>query len=77
MTEKDKLFAELIKCTEDWNQHDLVPTSQKLECKRIGAELDRLGGIDLMQAAYYEAKAENFCVHSIQAYWDGIGDWRW
>ncbi len=74
---KRELFAQLLECTKDWNQHDFVPEEQQAECKRIGVALNRLGGMELMLAAYYEAKAENFHVHAIQAYWDRIGDWRW
>lgn len=41
------------------------------------ARLYALGGEALMREAYYDAKAENPAVTVIQAYWDGIGGWRW
>lgn len=74
---KSELFARLHKCSRGWNQEDLVPDHQKRECRRIGEALNGIGGMDLMQEAYYHAKGENPNVHVIQAFWDGIGDWRW
>ena len=77
MATKDELFAQLADCTRAWNRNDLVPKSQQLRCRQIGRDLNEIGGMALMQEAYYEAKAENPDVHVIQAYWDGIGDWIW
>lgn len=67
----------LIELTKNWNDHDLVPKSQKAACREIGKQLNDIGGMDAMRDAYYEAKSRNSSVHVIQAYWDGIGNWRW
>lgn len=67
----------LIKLTRDWNRHDLVPDNQKKACREIGIALNDAGGLDAMRSAYHEAKDHNPDVHVIQAYWDGIGEWRW
>ena len=74
---KQRLFARLCALTKDWNEHDLVPEAQKQECREIGVKLNELGGMQLMTDAYYDAKAHNRCASFIQAYWDGVGDWRW
>ena len=72
-----ELFARLRALTRNWNDFEDIPRSQQLECTAIGKELNDLGGTALMREAYYDAKASNPHVHVIQAYWDGIGDWRW
>lgn len=77
MKDPDALIEQLCDLTKRWNAHELIPESQKLECKRIGRELNAIGGIDLMREAYYAARAANPPVQIIQAYWDGIGDWSW
>jgi hypothetical protein len=73
----DVLFSELRRVTAMWNTHEDIPTSQKLLCRQIGKRLYELGGEALMREAYYDAKAANRAVTVIQAYWDGIGEWRW
>lgn len=62
---------------KDWNEHDLVPEEQKAKCREIGEALHKLGGMMLMQEAYYAARGRNRSASVIQAYWDGVGDWRW
>lgn len=71
------LFKELVALSAEWNEHDLVPEAQKAQCRAIGQQLNTLGGMELMQGAYYHAKGRNRCASMIQAYWDGIGEWRW
>lgn len=77
MSQLQDLTNKLIEVSSDWNRHDLVPDQQKAECRVIGMSLNKLGGVDAMQTAYYAAKTHNRCASVIQAYWDGIGDWRW
>ena len=72
-----ELTSRLIDVSRNWNAHDLVPDEQKTRCRKIGEEINAAGGMAAMQTAYYEAKARNRCASVIQAYWDGIGDWRW
>ncbi len=71
------LVRQLIELTRQWNEHDLVPKAQQEKCREIGLALNASGGMALMQGAYYEARARNRSASVIQAYWDGIGDWRW
>lgn len=71
------LFTQLRELTSRWNDYEDIPRSQQRECQRIGEALNLLGGTKLMREAYYYAKGHNNSVHVIQAYWDGIGDWRW
>ena len=71
------LFEELRRVTAMWNRHEDIPESQRALCRQIGVRLNALGGADLMLKAYYDAKGANPDVHVIQAYWDGIGEWRW
>lgn len=72
-----RLVDRLFEITKDWNAHDLVSDDEIAECKKIGTELNIMGGLELMQDAYYHAKALNRCVTPLQAYWDQIGDWRY
>lgn len=72
-----ELLAELTALTAQWNATDLIPVEQQMECKRIGEELNKIGGIHLMRQAYYSAHQANRCASVVQAYWDGIGEWRW
>lgn len=74
---RDVLFKELHQVTAAWNKYEDIPKSQEMLCRRIGERLHWLGGEALMREAYYDAKTKNSDVHMIQAYWDGIGDWRW
>jgi len=74
---KDVLFSELRRLTAMWNNYEDVPTSQQLLCRQIGRRLHALGGAALMREAYYDAKAKNPAITVVQAYWDGVGDWRW
>ena len=76
-TMEDHLFDQLVALTRNWNDYEDIPVSQQRECTAIGKKLHAEGGEKLMRAAYYHAKAANPEVHVIQAYWDGIGDWRW
>ena len=71
------LFEELRRVTAMWNTYEDIPKSQQALCRQIGVRLHALGGEPLMREAYYHAKAANPAVTVIQAYWDGIGDWRW
>jgi hypothetical protein len=75
--DENTLTKQLIKLSESWNRYDLVPDDQKVEAARIGRELNTIGGMDAMQRAYYAAKQQNKDAGIVQAYWDGIGDWRW
>lgn len=68
---------QLIELTKRWNNHEDVPRSQQIECRQIGERINATGGFDAMTEAYHAARAKNLSVHVIQAYWDGIGDWRW
>lgn len=71
------IVTELKTLTANWNQTDLVPKDQQEKCKDIGRRLNEIGGVSLMRDAYYAAHGANRCASVIQAYWDGIGDWRW
>lgn len=73
----EAIFTQLRELTRRWNEHEDIPRSQRLECRNIGEALHALGGEALMREAYYDAKSHNRAVTVIQAYWDGIGDWRW
>lgn len=73
----ETLTEQLCDLTKRWNETDLVPGSQQKECTEIGRKLDKLGGMTAMQDAYYAAKGQNRCASIVQAYFDGIGDWRW
>jgi hypothetical protein len=72
-----QLIDRLLTLTRDWNAFDLVDEQVKQECRLIGEELDKLGGYDLMLYAYRTARAANKCSTAVQAYWDGVGAWRW
>lgn len=71
------LTNRLKSVSQDWNEHDLVPEIHKTECREIGEALNKMGGMQAMQTAYYAAKVQNRSASVIQAYWDGIGEWRW
>lgn len=71
------LFEQLRALTRNWNTYEDIPESQQRQCTRIGKSLHALGGEELMREAYYHAKGYNPAVSVIQAYWDGIGEWRW
>lgn len=71
------LTDELVNLTQYWNDHEDIPRSQQKICRQIGEKLHAAGGFRYMTDAYYNAKARNRHVHVIQAYWDGVGDWRW
>ena len=71
------LVEQLCELTSRWNDFEDIPESQQRECRKIGEGIHAEGGKQAMIAAYYEAKARNPHVHVIQAYWDGVGDWRW
>lgn len=71
------LIAQLVSLTSPWTTYEDIPGSQKSECQIIGKKLWNIGGMKLMQDAYYTAKNANPAASTIQAYWDGIGDWRW
>lgn len=77
MANQTQLFEQLRALTRNWNTYDDIPESQQKECIQIGKRLHALGGEGLMRDAYYDAKAANVAVTVIQAYWDGIGEWRW
>ena len=77
-TTKSALFSQLRRLTESWTIHDAAYSDPVVNrCRIIGQELNDLGGAVLMREAYYDAKAANPAVTVVQAYWDGIGDWRW
>ena len=71
-----QLVDELKAITASWNEFDLVPKDQQAKCRKIGVELHAMGNEDLMQKAYYMAKEQNRSASVIQAYWDGIGNWK-
>ena len=71
------IAGELCAISECWNEFDDIDQIDIQRCKKLGAELNCIGGIELMQAVYYEAKSKNKCASVIQSYWDGIGEWRW
>lgn len=77
MDSPETLINQLLSLTLRWNTHEGVPRSQQSECKRIGARLNAIGGMDLMQRAYQAAHDENRSASVVQAYWHGIGDWQW
>ena len=77
MASHRKLIDDLISLTQNWNDYEDVPTAQKLECRILGEKLHKEGGKALMRNAYYEAKDANRSCTVVQAYWDGIGEWRW
>lgn len=67
----------LCDLTKRWTAHEDVRKSEQAECREIGQKLNDLGGMDLMREAYREAHGRNRAASVIQAYWDGVGDWRW
>lgn len=71
------LVEHLCDLTKRWNIHEDIPRSQQIECREIGKRLNEAGGFALMQDAYREARSRNRAVSVVQAYWDGVGDWRW
>lgn len=71
------LTDELVNLTQFWTEHEDVPRSQQLKAAEIGRKLNELGGYRFMVDAFYHAKARNRYASTVQAYWDGIGDWRW
>lgn len=71
------LTEQLCDLTSRWTVYEDIPASQKSECRLIGIELNKLGGLSVMRDAYYEAKGRNRAASSIQPFWDGVGDWRW
>lgn len=77
MNEAQQLTKQLCALTSRWTEHEDIPPSQKAECRTIGEKLHKLGGMETMREAYYEAKDANRAASSIQPFWDGVGDWRW
>lgn len=77
MANLGELTDELCALTRYWNAYEDIPKSQQNECKAIGRKLHEAGGFRYMTDAYHHAKSQNRCASTIQAYWDGIGDWRW
>lgn len=73
----DAATAQLCELTARWTTHEDIPRSQQFECREIGKRLWELGGIKAMRDAYYEAKGRNLAAVTVQAYWDGVGEWRW
>lgn len=71
------LTDELVNLTQFWNDYEDIPKSQQRLCQDIGRRLHDAGGFRYMTDAYYHAKARNRYASTIQAYWDGIGNWRW
>lgn len=71
------LTDELVNLTQFWNEQEDIPKSQQAACRKIGQKLHEAGGFRFMVDAYYHAKARNRHASTVQAYWDGIGDWRW
>ena len=67
----------LVDLTKRWNSFEDVPRSQQLECREIGKRINNHGGLVAMQEAYQTARTHNRYAYVIQAYWYGIGDWRW
>lgn len=74
---RSEAIAQLCELTKRWTIYEDIPKSQQHECREIGTRLWSLGGMNAMTQAYYAAKAENPAAITVQAYWDGIGDWRW
>ena len=74
---RNLLLSELRKCTAMWNRYEDIPLSQQARTRELGELLYMAGREELMREAYYDAKRANPAAHMIQAYWDGIGDWRW
>jgi hypothetical protein len=77
MQQRRNLIKQLRELTSRWTTYEDIPASQQSECKEIGKKLWHMGGMNLMQEAYYEARDANRAASSIQPFWDGIGDWRW
>lgn len=75
--ELQNLTARLCRMVEPWTTDGLHSTTTKAICRRIGMQINEIGGKPAMITAYYDAKAVNRCASVIQAYWDGIGDWQW
>lgn len=71
------LTDELCALTLYWNDYEDIPQSQRIICREIGKKLHEAGGFRFMTDAYYHAKAQNRYASTIQAYWDGVGDWKW
>ena len=77
MSKLGDLTDELVNLTQFWNADEDVPKSQQKMCRAIGQKLHDAGGFRFMTDAYYHAKTRNRHASIVQAYWDGIGDWRW
>lgn len=75
--ELSELTAHLCTLVAPWTQDGLHSDETKADCRRVGERLNKIGGMEAMINAYYEAKASNRCASVVQAYWDGIGDWQW
>lgn len=77
MSALDDLTNRLCELTKQWTEYEDVPRSQQAECRDIGRKIHALGGENAMREAYYAAKGQNRTASVVQAYWDGIGEWRW
>jgi hypothetical protein len=71
--ESDRLLA----MAKLWNATDPAPPGHKQEVRSIGQHLHAKGGWDLMSAVYDHVRERRAYPHLIEAWWDGIGDWRW
>ncbi|MCK9994032.1 MAG: hypothetical protein Dbin4_02552 [Alphaproteobacteria bacterium] len=69
--------GELHEIAARWNEFDEVCQVDIARCKELGASLNDIGGLAVMQEVYYLVKKEIRCASVIQSYWDGIGEWRW
>lgn len=70
--------ARLLELARAWNDHDPIPDGHKAEVKAIGEQLHGKGGWPLMSKVYENVRKRSTvdsCL--IEAWWDGVGDWRW
>jgi hypothetical protein len=80
--EADPLVEELIEIGQTYTfisdpGGNFNKNGQHIRTREIGDTLDRMGGIELMQAAYYRILAVLglTCARSLECAWGHIGEW--
>ncbi len=80
--EADSLVEELIEIGQTYNfisdpSGNFNKKGQHIRTREIGETLDRMGGIELMQAAYYRILASLGLTYAraLECAWGHIGEW--
>jgi hypothetical protein len=76
LTEED-VTDRLLEITKTWTHYEDIRRTEQEECKRLGKQLNEIGGYPLMLRICREVHAANPAASVLAAYWDGIGDWQW